>query len=320
MFSSPIESRSDPSMLLIGILTIVLMASITGCGGGGGSGGSSGSGSSSTSSSSGSTSSSSGGSTSSSSSSGSSGSSSGSAVLRLPPENGGLDYQLAEPYDLPAGVTIVSRDKSAPIAAGAYNICYINGFQTQPEEAVFWTNNHPELLLGDQAGQPVEDPGWPGEYLLDITTPDKRAALTAIERSWIEGCAAAGYDAVEVDNLDTYSRSGGRIVEDNAVAFIRSLADIAHGLGLAIAQKNSAEIAGRRAEMATDFVVSEECNRWNECSAYINAYGSHVLMIEYRRQDFDKGCAAYPAYSIVLRNLLLTAPGSSTQAYVFAGC
>lgn len=297
MFSSRLDSPSGPPMLLIGVLSALLMASITGCGGGGGSSGSSGSSSSSTSSSSG-----------------------GSALLRLPPENGGLDYQLAEPYDLPAGVTIVSRDKSAPIAAGAYNICYINGFQTQPDEAAFWTGSHPELLLRDQNGQPVEDPDWAGEYLLDITTPTKRAALAAIERTWIEDCAAAGYDAVEVDNLDTYSRSGGRIVEGDAVAFIRSLADIAHSLGLAIAQKNSAEIADRRTEMATDFVVSEECNRWNECGAYTNAYGSHVLMIEYRQQDFDKGCAAYPTYSIVLRNVLLTAPGSSIQPYVFAGC
>jgi Glycoside-hydrolase family GH114 len=244
----------------------------------------------------------------------------GQRSVRLPPTNGGLDYQLYEPYALPSGVTIVSRDKSAPIAAGAYNICYVNGFQTQPEEAGFWTNEHPELLLRDQNDNPVEDPEWEGEYALDITTPAKRAALTTIERKWFEACAAAGYDAVEVDNLDTYSRFGGRIAENDAVAFVRGLADIAHALGMAIAQKNAAEIVGRRVEMGTDFVVSEECNRWDECDVYTEAYGSHVLMIEYRKQDFDKGCADYPNYSVVLRNLLLTAPGSSEQSYVFDDC
>ena len=99
---------------------------------------------------------------------------------------------------------------------------------------------------------------------------------------------------------------------------MRLYADAAHANGLAIAQKNSAEIVGRRAEMGTDFAVAEECNRWSECDAYIGAYGNDVLVIEYRRRDFDAGCAAYPDLSIILRDLELVTPADA--AYVYGSC
>ncbi len=52
---------------------------------------------------------------------------------------------------------------------GLYNICYLNGFQTQAEEKDFWmTDLHRDLLLKDSNGDLVEDPNWPGEYILDI--------------------------------------------------------------------------------------------------------------------------------------------------------
>jgi hypothetical protein len=239
-------------------------------------------------------------------------------TIRLPPENGGLDYQLGGAYALPAGVTIVSRDKSEPPAAGAYNVCYINGFQTQPDEESFWMAMHPELLLRDAHGGLVKDEEW-HEYILDVTTPEKRAALVAIERRWIEECAATGYDAVEVDNLDTYSRSGNRITEDNAVALLRALADIAHGLGLAIAQKNSTDVVGRRAEMGTDFAVAEQCSENSECDVYTEAYGKGVLMIEYQRSAFQKGCREYPDYPIVFRDSPLVTPNDG-RSYVFEDC
>ena len=91
---------------------------------------------------------------------------------------------------------------------------------------------------------------------------------------------------------------------------MRLLADRAHGLGLAVAQKNSAEIAHRRAEMATDFAVVEECNRCDECDVYTDAYGDLVFVIEYRTADFVKGCRRWPQLSIVRRDVPL---GTHTQ-------
>lgn len=234
-----------------------------------------------------------------------------------PPENAGLDYQLGGGYPLPSGVGIVSRDRTDAPAPGAYSICYVNGFQVQPGEEPFWQSEHPELLLRDGSGNLVIDEDW-NEAILDTRGAAKQAALAAVVGGWIAGCADSGFDAVEIDNLDTYTRSKGLLNEDDAVATLRAFADAAHAHNLAIAQKNSAELAPRRAAMGTDFVVAEECNRYDECDAYTAAYGLGVLVIEYRRADFTKGCAAYPDLSIVLRDRDLVPAGQS--GYVFDDC
>lgn len=240
-----------------------------------------------------------------------------SGTVRLPTANASIDYQLGGAYDPPSGVTWVSRDRNAPIAPGLYNVCYVNGFQIQPDEEAFWTGDHPDLILRDASGDPVIDPDW-DEMLIDVSTAEKRAEVAAIVGGWIEGCARDGFDAIEIDNLDTYARSGGRLTEDDNVAMMRAFSDRAHALGLAIAQKNSAEIVGRREELGTDFVVAEECNRYDECGVYTDAYGDLVFVIEYRRVDFDRGCADHPGLSIVLRDLNLVPP--SAGAYVYSGC
>lgn len=241
----------------------------------------------------------------------------GPRELALPPANGGFDYQLGVAYAPPAGVVVVSRDRTFDPAPGIYNICYVNGFQTQPDERAFWLREHPDLLLRDSRGEPVIDPDW-DEIILDVTTDEKRAALAEIVGGWIAGCAEDGFDAIEIDNLDTYSRSGGRIDQDDAVAFMRLLSDRAHALGLPIAQKNSTEVLSRRAAMGTDFAVAEECNRWGECADYVDVYGDQVYVIEYRRRDFDAGCADFPELSIVLRDLDLVGPGD--RGYVRDAC
>lgn len=235
----------------------------------------------------------------------------------LPPDDAGLDYQLGGAYPPPAGVGIVGRDRNASPAPGLYSICYVNGFQIQPDEEDLWLNDHPDLILRDGAGDPVIDPDW-DEMLIDVGTPAKRGEVGDIVGGWIAGCVADGFDAVEIDNLDTFTRSGGRLDEEDAVAAMRLFADAAHGSNVAIAQKNSAEIVSRRADMATDFAVVEECNRYTECDSYTAGYGSHVLVIEYRRGDFDRGCADYPDLSIVLRDRDLVAPPDAD--YVFDAC
>ena len=237
----------------------------------------------------------------------------------LPPVNAGLDYQLGGAYTPPAGVTVLSRDREAAPAAGLYNICYVNGFQVQiAEEADWMTPQRSDLLLRDAGGQLVRDAVW-DEIVIDIRTPEKRARVAAIVGGWIAGCKAAGFDAVEIDNLDSYSRSNGLISQNDAVATMALFSASAHGQGMAIAQKNSSEIVGRKAEMGTDFAVSEECNRFSECDVYVGAYGDHVLVIEYRRQDFTAGCTQWGnRLSIVLRDVDLVPQGAA--GYVFDGC
>jgi hypothetical protein len=225
------------------------------------------------------------------------------------------DYQLGGAYPPPVGVTVVVRDSTDRPEPGYFNICYVNGFQTQPG------NDWPaDLLLAGPDGSPMADPDWPDEFLLDIATPAARAANLARVVPTLRACAEKGFDAVEFDNLDSFTRSGGRLDADDALAFAGLLVDEARRLGLPSGQKNTPELgtAGRKAGFA--FAVAESCHRWNECAAYTAVYGvGQVLGIEYPdelRDSFADACADpdRPA-SLILRDRLLARPGEDDYLY-----
>lgn len=242
-----------------------------------------------------------------------------SADVALPPTGALPDYQLGGAYDPPEGVGIVGRDRSAEPAAGLYSVCYVNGFQTQPGELDAWPD---DLLLRD-GDEVVFDPDWPDEALLDTGSAAQRSRIAEIVIPWIEGCADSGFQAVEFDNLDSFSRSGGALSLDDDLALAELLVDAAHGVGLAAGQKNAAEHADVLKERAGfDFAVTEECAAYAECGAYTAVYGAHVIDIEYTDQlprPFTEMCADpdTPA-STVLRDRDLVTPDD--EGYVFAGC
>jgi hypothetical protein len=242
---------------------------------------------------------------------------SGTVNVTLPPVNAKFDYQLGGSYPPPTGVAMVSRDRKATRADGLYNICYVNGFQIQPDEESWWMSGHPDLILRDGSGNPVRDTQW-NEMLLDIRLAEKRTAIASIIGTFILHCAQNSYDAIEIDNLDSYTRSQGLLLENQAVMTMKMFSEHAHAVGRPIAQKNSSDLVARMGEMGTDFAIAEECNRYSECGDYTAGYGDHVIVIEYRRQDFTAGCSAYPNLSIVLRDQDLVTP--STTGYVYDGC
>ncbi len=231
----------------------------------------------------------------------------------LPPADAPFDYQIGEPYAPHPETGVVARDRGSEPAGGLYNICYVNAFQAQPGELSWWEAEHPDLLLRD-GGEHVVDDDW-DEVLLDISTSDRRDAVAAVVGDWIDSCAADGFDAVEPDNLDSYTRSDDLLTRDDAAAFARLLAAEAHEAGLAIAQKNDTDLAPQGRSIGFDFAIVEECNRWSECDAFTAAYDSLVFAVEYRDQDLDRGCAQWPGLSIVRRDREVTAPGSSTYRY-----
>jgi hypothetical protein len=232
--------------------------------------------------------------------------------VRLPAGDAPFDYQLGDPYPPPEGTEIVVRDREAE-PAGLYDVCYVNGFQVQPHELAWWEADHPDLLLSDDGGY-VVDGAW-DEVLLDISSEAKRASLAEVVGGWIDGCAARGFEAVEPDNLDSHTRSAGLLTPADAEAFARLLTARAHEAGLAIAQKNDAELAPQGPSLGFDFAIAEECNRWSECDAYADAYAGLVYVVEYDDADFDTGCRDWPQLSIVRRDVLLTPPGSSDHRY-----
>ncbi|MFE4306013.1 endo alpha-1,4 polygalactosaminidase [Streptomyces sp. NPDC056891] len=226
-----------------------------------------------------------------------------SARTVVPPEpHVGFDYQIGGPYAPPPGVGAVSRDRTAKPAKGLYNICYVNAFQAQPDATDWWEENHPDLLLRSAAGAPVVDQDW-DEALFDVSTPAKRERLAAIVGEWIDGCADAGYQAVEADNLDSYERSQGRLTPADDLAFARLLVDRAHAAGLAIGQKNAPDLAQRGRKLGFDFAVAEECGQYEECGPYASAFANRVLVIEYERKGLARACARWGGtLSVVLRD------------------
>lgn len=216
-----------------------------------------------------------------------------------------VDYQLGGIRPSPDRVGIIVRDRTAR-PAGRYDVCYVNGFQTQPNEKGFWKQRR-ELLLQDADGDLVEDEAW-GEWIFDIRTAGKRERRAKIVGGWTRGCARKGFEAVEYDNLDSFSRSHGLMKRKHAVAYSRLLTRAAHRAGMAVGQKNLAGFRGTK--VGFDFAVAEECGRYDECGRYVREYGRRVLVIEYRRQDFRKTCHEYgDRLAVVFRDRDLTSDG-----------
>lgn len=238
--------------------------------------------------------------------------------VRPLPRNAAADYQLGGASRVPPGVTVVARDSSAQ-PVGEYAICYVNAFQTQPGRLGWWRAHHPDLLLRHR-GRLVADANWPDEVLLDIGTRVNRRALARITDRSFRVCAGKGFDAVEPDNLDSWTRSRGQLRRPDAVAYSRLLVRRAHTRGLAIAQKNAVSLAQRRGVVGWDFAVAEECQVYRECDRFTRAYGGAVIEIEYHdaggRANFTAACAARGAQiAIVYRDRDLVPAGRPGHVY-----
>lgn len=245
----------------------------------------------------------------------------GAAVL--PPVDAPVDYQLGGAYTVPPGVRLVTRDVTDRPAPGVYSICYVNAFQTQPGYRTWWLTRHPDLVLRGSSGRPVVDPGWPDEMLLDTRTAAKRAGIAAIVSRWVSRCADKGFRAVEPDNLDSWTRSGGRLTRAQNAALAAEIVRLGHSRGLAVAQKNDVGMLALRASTGFDFAVVEECQAFGECGRFTSVYGRHVVEIEYTDNGgwagFRRACSARGrTISIVLRDRDLLPRGRT--GYRFATC
>ena len=194
-----------------------------------------------------------------------------------PPANAEFDYQIGGDYALPAGVGVVSRDWFA--GAGADGRLRHLLRQRVPDPGRRGGRGAARRALGVAARLVLsrlgDDPNWGGEYLIDICTA---AQAQARGRGWVQPmirtCASKGFDAVEYDNLDSWTRFDGTpragdvpFGKGDAIAYAELLAKRAHELGLAVGQKNTVELTRRQARPAIgfDFAIAEECGRWDEC-------------------------------------------------------
>jgi hypothetical protein len=252
------------------------------------------------------------------------------ADRRPPPAGAKFDYQIGGDYRPPAGVRVISRDWFlGAVPERTYSICYVNAFQTQDDEAGVQRpderSNWPRDLVLRDLG---DDPNWGGEYLVDISTPARRRRAARHLQPMIQTCARKGFEAVEYDNLDSWTRFDGTPRADDvpfgkrqAITYASLLVRRAHALGLAVGQKNTPQLTRRqsRRRISFDFAIAEECGRFAECRRYRALFGSRVLAIEYRRRDFRRACRSVGAsLSVILRDREVSRPGSA--GYVYAAC
>jgi hypothetical protein len=184
-------------------------------------------------------------------------------------------------------------------AVGQRAICYID-----VGTAENWRSDYgrfPASVLGSSNG-------WPGENWLNVAD---LATLEPIMAARFEMCQAAGYDAVEPDNMDGYENSTGfSITAVQQAAYDEWIAQEVHSLGMAVFEKNDPDQASTL-EPYFDGVIDEQCNQYSECSAY-NSYlsaGKPVLNAEY--SGGTSFCAADNAAGIMGALYALALDGST---------
>ena len=234
------------------------------------------------------------------------------ATRTLPPTTGSFDYQLG-------GVVHARRrrhrrhprqHRRRPRRASTRSATSTGSRRSR---ASSWPSN---LILQNKAGKPIVDPGWPDERIIDISTAAKRTRGEPAHRHDDRRRArrrASG--AVEFDNLDSYSRSKGRLdpVEDDRVREApRASTPTRRARGRARRTPASSARAARRRSASTSSPPRSATSTASAAS-FTKVYGTHVLDIEYTddlRGTFDAGLRSHgddPPQTI-LRDRDLTTP------------
>jgi len=191
------------------------------------------------------------------------------------PQGGGSCVR-PQVYDVdlyaPNGVTLNTAGVDAIHAAGAHAVCYV--------DAGTWENWRPDAdaYPASVLGLPN---GWPGERWLDIRAT---GVLLPIITARVAKCAAAGFDAVDFDNVDGYENDTGfPLTASDQLTFNEDIAGIAHAAGLSVGLKNDIDQLSQL-EGTFDFAINEQCAQYNECDAYDGwtAAGKAVIEVEYR--------------------------------------
>jgi endo-alpha-1,4-polygalactosaminidase (GH114 family) len=148
---------------------------------------------------------------------------------------------------------------------------------------------------------------FPDEYWADFSPGKGRFNfMVQMLRARTDKVAAAGFDGIEYDIVDTYANgsryTGVHVTAETQLAYNRALAEMAHADGLSVALKND---SGQIPDLVSDFdyAINEQCFQYDECGAYrafIRA-GKPVFQTEYRLapEDFCEKANRWDFSSIV---------------------
>jgi hypothetical protein len=164
------------------------------------------------------------------------------------------DIDLYEDSTVSGREDVVARAAVAAIhRRGGVAVCYV--------DAGTWESWRPDAGRFPRAvlGRPD---GWPGERWLDIR---QLGILLPIMEARARRCQRAGFQAIDWDNVDGFdNRTGFPLTAAEQLRYDRSLAGIAHRLGLAAGLKNDYQQVGELAG-DFDFAVDEQCLQYQEC-------------------------------------------------------
>ena len=172
--------------------------------------------------------------------------------------------------------------------------------RASPDEQAFWFDQHPDLLLPID-GEPLIDPGWPDEYLFDLTTAAKRAG--GRRPSSAAGSTAARPTGSRPSSRTTSTPTPARraTTDSRAGAGVRRAADHAPPTPTASrsARRTRGDLGAPGRAAGFDFAVAEECQVYEECGDYTDVYGDQVYEIEYTdnpESAFTDACSDHGAH------------------------
>ena len=186
-------------------------------------------------------------------------------------------------------------------------MCYISAGSAEN-----WRNDFsefPNSVVGNSYD------GWAGEWWLDTRNI---SALAPIMRKRMDECAAKGFDAIDPDNVNGHvNNTGFPISRQDAIEYIRWLANEAHARGMAFSLKNSESLV---ADLVADIdmMQSESCFRWGNCAnaSRLSAANKPVFAVEYQEvigsSTFrNQACSVAQQYkfSMIYRDIMLTPGG-----------
>ena len=173
-----------------------------------------------------------------------------------PPATDPVVYDI-DGFDNPASTV------AALHAMGKKVVCYI--------EVGAAENYRPDYAQFPAAGLGKTMPGYSSERYVDIRNPQ----VVSVIKNRIKMCADKGFDAIEPDIDESYtSDTGFPLTKSDEEAFMTTLANYAHSLGVAMWGKNPDDTGDSyAADMVNTFdaILTEQCNQYGTCGL-LNAY------------------------------------------------
>jgi hypothetical protein len=201
-------------------------------------------------------------------------------------------------------------------ARGAHVICYME-VGTAGNYGGDYTTYYDELQAAGDLGDTLS--GYP-EKFININAP---SAVTIVESIISQQCAAKGFDAVETDLDETFNNNEGTtgftITQADEEAYLTTLANYMHGLGLGWIAKNLDDTGSQSfvddMMNIADGVITEQCNQYDTCSLYKSFEGQKAIFNAEYNLTTAQFCAADDAAGIngVLFPVALDGPRSPCQ-------